>query len=166
MTVVKYDWEHIRIEYVQGRENGEGLLERPTLEALAKEYGIPPGTVRNRAHREGWVEERHVFVTSLLHKTRERTLEQLADKASQLDAQAFSVARAMFIMSAKRLNQSLDPNLAGKELTLNEQERLLKICDLAHKMGRRALGVGDKAIHRIERSEACHNILARGGDGK
>jgi uncharacterized protein YjcR len=146
MTIVKYDWEHIRIEYVQGRQTGDGLLERPTLEALAKEYGIPPGTVRNRAHREGWVEERHVFVTKLLQKTREKTLEQLAEKAAQLDVQAFSVARAMFIGAARKLNQSLE----GKELSVNEQERLLKICDLAHRMGRRALGVGDKAIDTSE----------------
>jgi hypothetical protein len=142
MTIVKYDWEHIRIEYVQGRQTGDGLLERPTLEALAKEYGIPPGTVRNRAHREGWVEERHVFVTELLQKTREKTLEQLAEKAAQLDVQAFSVARAMFIGAARKLNQSLE----GKELSVNEQERLLKMCDLAHRMGRRALGIGDRAI--------------------
>jgi hypothetical protein len=142
MTIVKYDWEHIRIEYVQGRQMGDGLLERPTLEALAKEYGIPPGTVRNHAHREGWVEERHIFVTELLQKTREKTLEQLAEKAAQLDVQAFSVARAMFIGAARKLNHSLE----GNELSVNEQERLLKMCDLAHRMGRRALGIGDRAI--------------------
>ena len=140
-TPKQYDWDQIHLEYVQGRQDGDGLLERPTLEALAKQHGIPPGTVRNRAHREGWAEERNVFVTSLLHKTREKTLEQLAEKASQLDLQAFSVARGMFIMAAKTLNQSM----AGESgaLSLTEQERLLKMCDLAHRMGRRALGTGD-----------------------
>ena len=139
MTIARYDWERIRIEYVQGRENGEGLLERPTLEALAKEYSIPPGTVRNRAHREGWVEERHVFVTELLQKTREKTLEQLAEKATQLDAQALGVARAMLVMAARKLNLSLE----GNDLSLADQERLMRICDLAHRMGRRAIGIGD-----------------------
>jgi hypothetical protein len=43
MSIVKYDLEHIRIQYVPGRETGEGL---------AKEYSIPPETVRNGAHRE------------------------------------------------------------------------------------------------------------------
>jgi hypothetical protein len=137
----KYDWDQLRLEYVQGREDGDGLLERPTLEALAKQHGIPPGTVRNRAHREGWTEERHVFVTFLLQKTRERTLEQLAEKASQLDLQAFSVARAMFIVAAKTINQSMAGE--GGTFSLADQERLLRICDLAHRMGRRALWVGD-----------------------
>ena len=132
----KYDWDQIHLEYVQGWQNGDGLLERPTLEALAHQHDIPPGTMRNRAHREGWAEERHVFVTNLLQKTRERTLEQLAEKASQLDVQAFSVARAMFIMAARKLNQAIE----GDSLSLADQERLLRICDTAHRMGRRALG--------------------------
>jgi transposase-like protein len=136
----KYDWDRLRQEYVQGREDGNGL-ERPTLEQLAREHDIPPGTLRNRAHRDGWAEERSIFVTKLLQKTGEKTLEQLAEKASQLDVQAFSVARATFIMAAKRLNQALAGE--GDALSLADQERLLKMCDLAHRMGRRALGVGD-----------------------
>jgi hypothetical protein len=141
MTIVKYDWEHIRIEYVQGRDTERGL-EWPTLEGLAKEHGVPAPTMRSRAHREKWQNQRHDFHTAVTQKTREKTLEQLAEKAAQLDVQAFSVARAMFIGAARKLNQSLE----GNELSINEQERLLKICDLAHRMGRRALGIGDRAI--------------------
>ncbi len=47
----------------------------------------------------------------------------------------------MFIVAAKRLNQSIAGE--GGALSLNEQEKLLKMCDLAHRMGRRALGTGD-----------------------
>jgi hypothetical protein len=43
MNIVEYDLEHIRIEYVQGRESGEGLV---------KEYSIPPGMVRNGGCRK------------------------------------------------------------------------------------------------------------------
>lgn len=139
MTMQKYDWDRIRLEYAQGRENGDGYVERPTLEALAHEYGIPPGTLRNRAHREGWAEERSIFVTNLLHKTREKTLEQLAEKASQLDLQAFSVARAMLILAARELRDGME----GGGLSMADRERLLRMCDVAHKMGRRALGTGD-----------------------
>lgn len=114
-------------------------MEWPTLEQLAKEHDVPAPTVRSRAHRENWSGQRSDFHTSLIHKTREMTLEQLAEKASQLDIQAFSVARGLFIMAARRLNQSLE----GESLGLADQERLLKMCDLAHRMGRRALGVGD-----------------------
>ena len=51
MTVQRYDWERVRLEYVQGRENGGGL-EWPTLEQLAQEYSIAPPTIRSRAPRE------------------------------------------------------------------------------------------------------------------
>jgi hypothetical protein len=136
----KHDWDRLRLEYVQGRDSSTGL-ERPTLEQLGKEHQIPAATLRSRAHREDWSGQRSDFHTSLIHKTREVTLEQLAEKASQLDVQAFSVARGMFIMAAKQLNQALAGEAAP--LTLVDQEKLLKICDLAHRMGRRALGVGD-----------------------
>ncbi|MFH1141635.1 MAG: hypothetical protein V1724_08275 [Chloroflexota bacterium] len=114
-------------------------MERPTLEAIATRHGIPSGTLRNRAHREGWAEERSIFVTNLLQKTHEKTLEQLADKASQLDLQAFSVARAALSLAGKAFIEGAQ---AGN-LSPGDQERLLRLCDLAHRMGRRALGIGD-----------------------
>ena len=140
--VPKPDWDLVRLDYVQGRDTDQGL-EWPTLEGLAKEYGIPAATVRSRAHREKWLDQRHDFHTALTQRIREKALEQIAEKAAQLDVQAHSVARAMFVMAARKLNEGLE---GKKELTVNEQERLLKICDLAHKMGRRSLGIGDRAI--------------------
>ena len=140
--VPKPDWDRVQLEYVQGRDTEQGL-EWPTLEGLAKEYGIPAATVRSRAHRESWQTQRNDFHTQLTQRIREKALEQVAEKAAQLDVQAQSVARAMFIMTARRLNECLE---GKRELSAIEQERLLRICDLAHKMGRRALGIRDKTI--------------------
>ena len=137
MTIQKYDWQRIRIEYVQGRENGSSL-EWPTLEQLAVEYAIAPNTVRSRAARERWTERRNDFATILQQKVREKILEQLAEKASQLDLQAFSVARATLALLAKELIESTQDG----SLSLADRERLLRMCDVAHRMGRRALGIG------------------------
>lgn len=138
MTMQKYDWERVRLEYVQGRENG-GSLEWPTLEQLAQEYSIVPNTVRSRAAREHWAERRNDFATILQQKTHEKTLEQLAEKASQLDLQAFSVARATLALLTRQL---IEGTQSGT-LSLADRERLLRMCDTAHRMGRRALGAGD-----------------------
>ena len=137
MTMQRYEWERIRIEYVQGRVNGDGIVERPTLEALAKEYDIPVPTIKSRSSREGWTEERNLFHTQLIQKSHEKALEQLAEKASQLDVQAFMVARAMFSLAAQKLTDKQGT------LTLVDQERLLRMCDTAHRLGRRALGKGE-----------------------
>ena len=139
MTMAKHDWRLVRIQYVQGKDS-DSAVEWPTLEQLAHEYGIPPTTVRSRAARENWKAQREECATILKQKTVEKTLLHLADKASQLDVQAFSVARGMFVVAARRLNQSMTED--GTSLTLAEQERLLRICDLAHRIGRRALGIG------------------------
>jgi len=138
MTIQKYDWERVRIEYIQGRENGASL-ERPTLEQLGQEYRIPIPTIRSRAHRENWSGQRDDFHTSLIHKTREKTLEQLAERAAQLDLQAFGVARASLALLAKQLIEGTQDG----SLSLADRERLLRMCDTAHRMGRRALGARD-----------------------
>ena len=135
MTLQGYDWTRVRIEYVQGRENGGGL-ERPTLEQLAQEYGIASNTVRSRAARERWTVLRNDYATILQQKTRDKTLEQLAEKASQLDIQAFGVARASLALHAREL---IEGTQSG-DLSLAHRERLLRMCDVAHRIGRRAIG--------------------------
>ena len=137
MTIQKSDWELIRIHYTQGRENSAGV-EWPTLEQLALEYEIPAPTIRSRAHREGWRQERNVFHTELVQKTREKTLEELSDKLAQADQQAFSVARAAMAVASKQLFDGAQ----NGTLKLADQERLLRICDIAHRMARRAAGIG------------------------
>jgi len=137
MTIQRSDWELIRIHYTQGRENNAGV-EWPTLEQLALEYEIPAPTIRSRAHREGWRQERNVFHINLIQKTREKTLEELSDKLAQADQQAFSVARAAMAIASKQLFEGAQSGT----LKLADQERLLRICDMAHRMARRAAGIG------------------------
>ncbi len=142
MTIQKtdhVDWDVVRAEYVQGRGAEDGMLERPTLEALAQDHGIPSGTLRNRAAREGWAAERNNFVTLLLQKSREKTLEELAGKIAQTDLQAFSVARASLALLGKQLIEGTRDGT----LSLADRERLLRMCDMAHKMARRAAGLGE-----------------------
>ncbi|PIU57548.1 MAG: hypothetical protein COS88_00765 [Chloroflexi bacterium CG07_land_8_20_14_0_80_51_10] len=138
MTMQRYEWERIRIEYVQGRVNGDGIVERPTLEALAKEYDIPVPTIKSRSSREGWTEERNLFHTQLIQKSHEKALEQLAEKASQLDLQAFSVARATLALHGKQLIEGIQSG----SMSLADRERLLRMCDTAYRLGRRAMGIG------------------------
>jgi hypothetical protein len=139
MTMQRYEWERIRIEYVQGRANDEGIIEWPTLEQIAQSYNIPLPTVKSRSSREKWTEERNLFHTQLILKSHEKTLEQLAEKASQLDVQAFVVARATLALLAKQLIEGTQKG----NLSLPDQERLLRMCDTAHRLGRRALGKGE-----------------------
>ncbi len=104
---------------------GEGrltlLAARGHAPAARKRHGVPlrpgarhPGsTVCNRAHRENWQAQHNDLGTSLVHKTCEKTLEQLVEKASQLDLQAVSVAWASLALLAKQLIESIqDGNLS------------------------------------------------------
>jgi hypothetical protein len=128
----------VRIQYIQGKDSEAGL-EWPTLEQLSVEYDIPTSTVRARAARENWKDQRNEYATLLKQKTREKTIEKLADKASQFDVDAVNIARVMFSGAARRLHK----DMKGENLSIADQERLLRICDTAHRMGRRALGFGN-----------------------
>lgn len=86
----------------------------------------------SQPHAKHWCE----VTRSAPKKLRERALQQLAEGASQLDLQAFSVARVMLIVAARKLNQSIE----GDTLRLADQERLFRICDTARRLGRRVLG--------------------------
>ncbi|HZA24640.1 MAG TPA: hypothetical protein VFA32_18925 [Dehalococcoidia bacterium] len=119
MTVVKYDWEHIRIEYVQGRENEHGL-EWPTLEQLAQEYSIPPQTVRSRAAKEHWTDRRSDFSTLLQQKSRDLTLERLAERVSVININAFNVAAA----GIKSVGQALLRRQQEGEVSMEEHQRI------------------------------------------
>jgi hypothetical protein len=131
----KYDWDQVRLAYVQGQENGNGL-EWLTPEQLAKEHAMPAPTARSRAHRENWSGQRSDFHTSLVHETREMNLEQLVEKGSQPDLQAHSVARAAIALLGKEFIEGTQ----GGSLSLADRERLLRMGDLAHRMGRQTLG--------------------------
>jgi hypothetical protein len=120
MTIARYDWKHIRIEYVQGRENGERLLEYPTLEQLALDYSTPPQTVRSRAAREHWTQLRHEFSTVLQQKSQDLTLERLAERVASVNINVFNVASA----GIRLLGQQLLRLSQEGEVSLEEHQRI------------------------------------------
>lgn len=120
MTIVKYDWERVRIEYVQGRENGDGVIEHPTLEALAQDYGIPTQTVRSRAAKEHWTELRNDFSTLLQQQSQDLTLERLADKVASVNINVFNVASA----GVRLLGQRLLRQTQEGEVGLDEHQHI------------------------------------------
>lgn len=64
------NWRNIKAEYIAG-----GISQR----ALAEKHGVPVGTVRKRAHKEGWNAQRKKAETKLLQKVSEKTAEKTAE---------------------------------------------------------------------------------------
>lgn len=113
------DWPAVRLEYVQGDD---------TLQQLATRHGIYPASLITRADKEGWHDEREQ-ARMLTHSASDSTRdEQLAS----FNADDLKVARAMRAKAAQMIQAANTPQ---------EISALAKAFDIAHKIGRTALGV-------------------------
>lgn len=114
------DWPLIRMEYAQGTAS---------LSELAEKYGLYPATLTSRADKEGWAEERRQ------EAERVRAVTDQSDGAAQLarfNEADLTVARAMRAKAAQMIQAATTPA---------EINALAKVFDIAHKIGRVALGV-------------------------
>ena len=134
----KYDWDPVRLAYVQGRENGSGH-EWPTLEQLAQEHGIAASTVRSRATREQWVQQRGEFATLCNEKALDTAVESLAGKLSQCSIGAFSAGRAAIALASQRYIAEMQKEKPDAVLA----RHYLSMVETGYRLTRRALGVGD-----------------------
>lgn len=115
------DWPSIRMEYAQGTAS---------LSELAEKYGLYPATLNSRADKEGWAEERRQ------EAERVRAVTSQSGDAAQLLARFneddLTVARAIRAKAAQMIQGATTPA---------EINALAKVFDIAHKIGRVALGV-------------------------
>lgn len=70
------NWRKIKAEYIAG-----GISQR----ALAEKYGIPWGTVRERANEEHWTAARKQAEEKALQKAEQKTADAVADNATRLE---------------------------------------------------------------------------------
>jgi len=113
------DWPAIRLEYVHGTA---------TLAELAERHGIYPATLAARVDKENWSEDRRH------HQERSRAVGQDGDVAALLarfNEDDLTVARAIRAKAAQMIQGTTTPA---------EIAALAKVMDIAHKIGRVALG--------------------------
>lgn len=80
------DWPSIKADYVENVET------RLTLAEVAAKWGVPDGTVRARAAREGWFDERQQFTTKLAQVRQEKIIEMAAEVQAILPSQVVLAA--------------------------------------------------------------------------
>jgi len=80
------DWTSIKADYVENVET------RMTLAEVAAKWGVPDGTVRARAAREGWCDERQQFTTKLAQVRQEKIIEMAAEAQAIFPSQVILVA--------------------------------------------------------------------------
>ena len=122
------DWIKLRIEYVNG------ALQ---YKELAKKHGIKEGTVRQRANREGWTEERNAVSRDVTRKAAATISENRVDVLARFNEDDLKMARAIRAKAASMMAGTTTPQ---------DLRALAGAVDTAQKVGRLALGAETENI--------------------
>ena len=116
------DWAAIRVEYVNSALQYKDLAER---------HGLKEGTVRQRANREKWNDERDALSRAVTETATERLTVTRANELAKFNEDDLRVARAIRAKAASLLANAQTPQ---------EVRALASAFGDAQKIGRLALG--------------------------
>lgn len=139
----KHDWPTIKAEYVEGTEDDDGNRIYPSGQVVAKKHEVNYGTLRNRIAKEGWVQERDLFMTKVEEARIEKKINVLAGKSAAFDSKGLKVAEGgLGLVGAKmqRGAQDLDRLSAADIAALSTAAKNY------HQMGRLILGDSTERI--------------------
>jgi hypothetical protein len=137
MTIKDTTWASAKRDYVEGDEQPDGTRKWPSLEDVALRFGISPSSVRHRAGKEAWKDERDIYQARLAHARQEKRVAVLAAKGAEFDGRALRIAEAILAQIAVKLKQSAD---ARAPLSSTELQRMAQTVRVAHQAGRLAMG--------------------------
>lgn len=133
----------IRDEFVHGYLDDQSKTVFPTVDNLARKYGIPVTTLYRYSQKENWQKEKNEVQTKIQLALDESRIEKMVKYGKRLDDSAIHIAQEML----NRIEMTLYK--AQVQETENADEEFLTIQDLrdasnaaqnAQKLGKLALG--------------------------
>lgn len=118
------DWAALKIEYVNGSMQ---------YKELAEKHKLKEGTVRQRANREGWAEERNAVSRAVTQAANATLGDERATRLAKFNDQDIKIAEALKAKAARILNS----DASNDERVLAS---LTRVFDGAQKIGLLALG--------------------------
>lgn len=119
------DWAAIKLEYVAG-----GV----TVAALAAKHGVKPGTLRKQVERGRWGVERIRFAQEAVAEATDAAKRERVEALSEFNRDNLGLARAIREQVETRLAEGVG------EISASELRQLASAAEVAHRMGRLALG--------------------------
>lgn len=123
------DWERIRVDYINGTMN---------YQELAETHGVKAGTVRQRGHRGGWDQQRHVVTQAVIEEASRRKFDTRLSELSEFNDGSLKIAKALMQQVAAHISNAQQTQ---KRVAAPELRALASVAEAAQRMGRLALGV-------------------------
>lgn len=135
-------WDKVRAVYVAS--------ETITHAELAHQFGTSLDSVKKRASKEKWAEQRHSVCTQIALKTEEKTIEKISDDRSEVNRVHYEMWGSVIAKLQDALKAALE---------LDEIETITKALDRAQKGQRLAKDmVTDKTSQEVTGSMSVSNI--------
>lgn len=149
-----YDWEGMRIRYVEGASDPRSEWGRvwPSMVQVAEHYAVPANRVREKAARDKWLNQRTAFQQQLDADRQRARSELLAKEAVRLDGNALQAAQAGVQLVMARLSELAADQQRAQQVRAagitdapvvdsKEMRELAGAVELWQRVGERALGV-------------------------
>lgn len=107
-TGVKYDWDRIRIDYIEGIKvdgNDDDIRDWPTLEQVAAKHSVPHQRVRERSAQERWTTQRQEYQRKIALSRTNKRITRMANEAVEFDAKALTTAKLGMAMVTARIGE-------------------------------------------------------------
>lgn len=107
---VRYDWDKVKKEYIEGVRQPDGSVFYPTLRDLAQKYGCVLSTAGRRCAKEQWNIQRERFANKVEHERKQRKAESLSEEATRYDLACFRISRDGVEKAEKMLAECTKPS--------------------------------------------------------
>lgn len=117
MTSTKTDWDPIRKDYVLGIIDDNGLKTFPTHTQLSETYNVALGTIKNKASKEKWSQQKKSHKLKVTKKVIEKKSHnpnvdpEEEEEASEYDAETIVQSDADFEETGEKLRQAVKLDL-------------------------------------------------------
>jgi hypothetical protein len=150
----KIPWNEVKEKYITS--------ETITFEEVAKEFGIAPSTIMNRAAKEKWTTSRERY-----HEIVSRKAQDLAGSSeARRRAKMLTIADSMKGLAAEGLSRAIQDFSKNKDSRMDLAEIRLMIKD-GTEIERRALGMADVLVMTDDELDAkILSLAARLAEGE
>lgn len=137
MAHTENSWQEAKTQYIEGHPQDDGSRMWQTLEQVGLAHGISSTSIRHRAGREGWKDQRDLYQQKIAQARQEKRTDVLAAKGAEFDARALRATEAIIQHVVVHLSTSAKAKVPLPIATL---ARMAQTVSMAHKAGRLAMG--------------------------
>jgi len=132
VSIMAYDWDIIKTEYIQGFVDKNGNLKLPTLKELSQRHACSYSRTKQKSASGNWIHQRKLFGEIREEKIHEKKLAVLVSEATQFASKSLKAA-------TMGIDEGLE-RLEDKNLSTHDYMKISMAISNYQKIGLLALG--------------------------